>query len=154
MLDGTGIMSMFGQQIAEAFLSALNMSVKESIPRVLGSISLLVRVVPKDVWGQAFAAVGMVQKFCKEIDNDKSSGTVLAAYLCTFCHIIVVDPALFTALVEHVGNQNGMTPYKQLEGTLDAMWRAVSMIGGRVCALTDPTSTSSSTMLGSRRRAS
>lgn len=147
MLDGNGIMTVFGQQISEAYLSALNMASKESIPRVLESLQLVVRVVSKDIWSQAFASVGMVAKFCKEIDNDKSSGTVLAAYLCTFCQMILVDAALFIALVEHVGSQNGTTPYKQLEETLDAMWRAVgseTMLASFLAERCDPCSLTTS----------
>jgi hypothetical protein len=139
----------YGPQITEAFKLALGLAERQAIKAVLASIDLLVRVVPVEILTQTFAATGLMAYLCKEIDNEKSSGSVLAAYLGTLSRLIVVDPRAFLVMVQHVGSTNGLGEHAQVEMTLDAMWRAVSFFSGghfeEVAMLTYPSSVSSTT---------
>jgi hypothetical protein len=138
----------YGPQITEAFKLALGLAERQAIKAVLASIDLLVRVVPVEILTQTFAATGLMAYLCKEIDNEKSSGSVLAAYLGTLSRMIVVDPHAFLVMVQHVGSTNGLGEHAQVEMTLDAMWRAVSLFSSHfegVAMLTSPSSVSSTT---------
>lgn len=121
----------YGTQITEAFKAALDLAERQSTKAVLASIDVLIRLIPSHIWGQTFASTGLMAKLCKEIDNEKSSGAVLAAYLGTLSRMIVADPQAFVALVHHVGSASGRGDHAQLEETLDAMWRAVRF--GHAC---------------------
>lgn len=123
LLDGAWMLGTYGQQLAEALLSALNMVDKHNVKSVLRVVDLCTQVATSAAWGPALAH-GLFQKVVDGLDDDKAAGTTLAGYLTTVARVILADPAVFLQLVQHVASVKGESPEKQLETTFDAMWRA------------------------------
>lgn len=96
---------------------------------ILESLINLVRLTPSAYWAPRLAQNGVFQALCDGLDDEKASGTVLAAQLVTLCRMIMVDPSAFYQCIKHVAMAKGLSETRQLDTTLDAMWRSFDYVG-------------------------
>jgi hypothetical protein len=102
---------------------------KNNVKTILESLCLLVRLTPSAYWAPRLAQNGVFQGLCDGLDDEKASGTVLAAQLVTLCRMIMVDPTAFYQCIKHVAMAKGFPETRQLDTTLDAMWRSFDYVG-------------------------
>ncbi|GHJ86997.1 hypothetical protein NliqN6_3399 [Naganishia liquefaciens] len=129
LLDGQSIVQTVGEASCDAFAAALRAADKNNVKMVLESLTTLIRLTSSAYWAPRLAQNGVFQALCDGLDDEKASGTVLAAQLVTLCRVIMVDPSAFYQCVKHIASTKGLSETRQLETTLDAMWRSFDYVG-------------------------
>lgn len=82
-------------------------------------------------WISHFVNTGLAQKACDIIDDPKTGGPELAAYDTLLARVVLREPTAFATFVNAYA-QTQVTANavaKQLELTIDAMWRAYEYVG-------------------------
>lgn len=132
LLDPPGLIQNFGADACKALMSALTTSGKnaENVHRTLETIGLLVHIAPLEQLAGAFVNAGLFQHILQALEDDKASGTTLAAYLHILSRIALRDPAMFLLFVGEQARRNSRDERKLLEEVLDALWRNFDYVGG------------------------
>jgi hypothetical protein len=131
LLAGQDLMQAYGPQVIQAYATALSQVPKESARSVLESLEIVIRVSDPSIWIPLFVSTGLAQKTCEIIDDPKTSGPELAAYDTLLSRVILLQATAFATLVQAFA-QTQVTKgdvAKQLELTIDAMWRAYEYVG-------------------------
>lgn len=123
----------YGSQIVYAFAACLQNAPKDQTRNILESLELVVRTSSPSTWSPVFVSTGLAQRICHIIDDEKTSGQDLAAYDTLLARIILVDPPTFATFVTSYAatTEAKVPPAKQLELTVDAMYRAMDYAGDR-----------------------
>lgn len=118
-----------GSGTCDAYAATLQAADKNNVKMVLDSLDLLIRVTPSSYWAPRLAQNQIFQTICDGLDDEKASGTVLAAQLVTLCRIIMADAPAFYQLLKHIAMVKGLSEERQIDTTLDAMWRCFDYVG-------------------------
>ncbi|KAJ9092442.1 hypothetical protein QFC21_006824 [Naganishia friedmannii] len=129
LLDGANIVQTVGSGTCDAYAATLQAADKNNVKGVLDSLDLLIRVTPSSYWAPRLAQNHIFQTICDGLDDEKASGTVLAAQLVTLCRIIMADAPAFYQLLQHIAMVKGLSEGRQVDTTLDAMWRCFDYVG-------------------------
>lgn len=95
------------------------------------SLDVVLQVSSPSTWISHFVNTGLAQKACDIIDDPKTGGPELAAYDTLLARVILREPTAFVTFVNAYA-QTQVTANavaKQLELTIDAMWRAYEYVG-------------------------
>jgi uncharacterized protein (DUF736 family) len=113
-------------------MKALNASGKNAtnVARILVTMSLLVHIAPLQQLAGFFVDAGLFNHILVALEDDKASGTILAAYLGILSRIALRDPNMFLQFVAEQARRNHRDERKQLEEVLDAVWRNFDYVGG------------------------
>ena len=98
---------------------------------LLESLDIVLQVSSPTTWITHFVNTGLAQKSCDVIDEPKTGGPELAAYDTLLARVILREPTAFATFVNAYA-QTQVTANavaKQLELTIDAMWRAYEYVG-------------------------
>lgn len=131
LLAGGELMQAYGEQIIRAYATALEQAPKDHVRALLESLDITLRVSDSSVWIPLMVGTGLAQRACHVIDDEKTSGPELAAYDSLLARVILLEPTAFATFVNAYA-QTQVTANavaKQLELTIDAMWRAYEYIG-------------------------
>jgi len=122
---------MYGEHVIRAYASALEQAPKESTRMLLESLDIALQVTSPNTWISPLVKTGLAQKACHIIDDPKTGGPELAAYDAFLARVILREPTAFatfvTAYAQTQVTANAVA--KQLELTIDAMWRAYEYVG-------------------------
>lgn len=102
----------------------------DNLRRILTTVLLLVHISPLEQFAGLFIESGMFNHILVALEDDKASGTILAAYLAILSRVALRDPNIFLQLVAEQARRNGLDERKQLEQVLDAVWRNFDYVGG------------------------
>lgn len=121
----------YGEQVIQAYATAANQVPKESTRMLLESLDIVLQTSSPSTWINHFVNTGLAQKSCHVIDEPKTGGPELAAYDTLLARVILREPTAFATFVNAYA-QTQVTANavaKQLELTIDAMWRAYEYVG-------------------------
>ncbi|WVQ83491.1 hypothetical protein IAT38_005632 [Cryptococcus sp. DSM 104549] len=131
LLDAEGITQTYGELLATTLSKALTTSASNttSISRLLATLSLWVRIAPLPALAPLLLHAHIWQHITTALEDDKASGTVLAAYLEILGRVAMGDPNLFLQIVGQAAGAAGGDAGKALEEVLDALWRNFDYVG-------------------------
>lgn len=132
LADASGfLVQAYGLQICQAYLTLIQSVDKTNVTRIFDSFETILICCPASIWASYLASSGLMRYLCFALDDEKSSAALLGGTLVTFARMIVSDPKVFMELVRHVGDQDTTGKQgreRQVEVTLDAMWRAMDYL--------------------------
>lgn len=97
---------------------------------ILSSLSLFTRTAPINHLAPLLLDSGIFAHILVALEDDKASGTILAAYLDILMRIALVDPNALLQMIAETARRQGKDGEKVLEETLDAIWRNFDYVTG------------------------
>ncbi|WOO78855.1 Importin-11 [Vanrija pseudolonga] len=125
LLDAAGITQNFGGAICNSLMQAITTAGKnaEAVVRILTTVHLLVQTAPLESLAHSLLESGLYNHILQALEDDKASGTILAAYLFILARIALRDPTIFLQLASEQARISHRDGHKLLEEVFDAMWR-------------------------------
>lgn len=131
LLDPARLVEQFGLDICRSLLKAIDTSgrTQPNVLACLATLQTLVQVAPMQELAPALIDSGLYNRILTALEDDKASGTILAAYLGILARIAIREPAPFFQLAQEQALRNGRDGRKQLDEIFDAMWRNFDYVG-------------------------
>lgn len=120
-----------GPALCEALMKALSASkINSDGPlTILPTVSLLVRLTSLPEIAPLLLQSGIFQYILTSLEDDKASGSNLAACLDVLMRMAITDGNVLLQMIAQSATIGGRDPAKVLEETLDAIWRNFDYVG-------------------------
>ncbi|KIJ37354.1 hypothetical protein M422DRAFT_50427 [Sphaerobolus stellatus SS14] len=125
LLDANTVMSMYGHQLFNAIVSALDKVMKPNVKDIIALITHIIRLTPAPLWGEPMHSSRLFAKLANNVIEDKENALILIEHFFIFSRMTLADANVFNQLV--ASSVPGpvlptLSETQVFEGLLDQWW--------------------------------